>query len=391
MGAQEEFRNKHSRSGSRGLNSPASIKQDVSEHRHRANFEVTNFDGLISIHGRAALTQHAGDLKQMKYERQRKKEQAARELEERRKSLAKHAQAPAIPHPNEFSPALAVSVETAEPKPLPDDIPPRSATESPQRSMYARNGPVIGLPATPKAIRLIIEGNHDLSGSTPRPDVPAIPAGFSQRYSPEASPQQSSEREQPVPRPSLTLLPSTVYQPPARPLIPRSMSPPIPMILASAVATGERRCSHEYAMLPRSPSGPPILKGLRHLASPPPPPPAPLQHIYFNTSSDSSRQASEASPPALASQKGQSRDRSTEDISSILVLIHKANDRFRSASGSRKERVRSPPFEATYESIPMPRQMMSPPPVSFSPDALRSSTDSRNKHLSTGLDRNEMI
>ncbi|EXA31093.1 hypothetical protein FOVG_17577 [Fusarium oxysporum f. sp. pisi HDV247] len=91
-------------------------------------------------------------------------------------------------------------------------------------------------------------------------------------------------------------------------------------------------------------------------------------------------QASEASPPALASQKGQSRDRSTEDISGILVLIHKANERFR-----------SPPFEAPYESIPMPRQMKSPPPVSFSPDALRSSTDSRNKHLSTGLDRNEMI
>ncbi|KAH7462341.1 hypothetical protein FOMA001_g18732 [Fusarium oxysporum f. sp. matthiolae] len=145
--------------------------------------------------GRAASTQHAGGLKQMKHERRRKKEQAARELEERRKSLAKHAQTPSIPHPNRFSPALAVTVETAEPKPLPDDIPPRSATESPQRSMYARNGPVIGLPATPKAIRLIIEGNHDLSGSTPRPDVPAIPAGFSQRYSPETSPQQSSERE----------------------------------------------------------------------------------------------------------------------------------------------------------------------------------------------------
>ena len=154
MGAQEEFRNKHSRSGSRGLNSPASIKQDVSEHRHRANCEAANFDGSASVHGRAASTQHAGDLKQMKHERQRKREQAARELEERRKSLAKHAQIPSIPHPNEFSPAITVTVETAEPKPLPDDIPPRSATEPPQRSMYARNGPVIGLPATPKAIRL---------------------------------------------------------------------------------------------------------------------------------------------------------------------------------------------------------------------------------------------
>ncbi|RKK66166.1 hypothetical protein BFJ69_g15652 [Fusarium oxysporum] len=162
------------------------------------------------------------------------------------------------------------------------------------------------------------------------------------------------------------------------------------MILASAVATGERRRSHE------------------HLASPPLPPPAPLQHIRRHQQAGAvasdmvetvmnddlpsgNNQASEASPPALAPHKGQSRDRSTRDISSILARIHKANKRFRSASGSRKERVRPPPFEALYESIPMPRQTKSPPPVSFSPDALRSSTDSRNKDLSTGLDRNEMV
>ncbi|RYC76963.1 hypothetical protein BFJ63_vAg20162, partial [Fusarium oxysporum f. sp. narcissi] len=152
----------------------------------------------------------------------------SRELEERCKSLAKHARTPSVPHPTEFSPALAVTVGTAEPKPLPDDIPPRSATRLPQRSMYARSGPVIGLLATSKTIRLIIEGNHYLSGSTPRPNVPAIPVDFSQRYSPESSPQQSSEREQPVAKPSLTLLPSTVYQSPTRPPIPRSMSAPIP-------------------------------------------------------------------------------------------------------------------------------------------------------------------
>ncbi|RKK49824.1 hypothetical protein BFJ69_g18076, partial [Fusarium oxysporum] len=253
MGAQEEFRNKHSRSGSRGLNSPASIKEDVSEHRHRANSEAANFDRSVSVHGRAASTQHAGDLKQMKHERRRKKEQAARELEERRKSLAKHAQTPSIPHPNEFSPALAVTVETAEPKPLPDDIPPRSATEPPQRSMYARDGPVIGLPATPKAIRLS---------------------------------SRSFEREQPVAEPSLTLLPSTVYQSPTRPPIPRSMSAPIPdkpgqlparfarkksVGRIEEVVPGERRRSHEDPMPPPPPPAPPVLKELRHLASPPPP------------------------------------------------------------------------------------------------------------------------
>ncbi|KAF6525370.1 hypothetical protein HZS61_011165 [Fusarium oxysporum f. sp. conglutinans] len=279
---------------------------------------------------------------------------------------------PSIPNPNEFSPSLAITVKTAEPKPLSDDIPPLSATVPPQRSIYARNGPVIGLPATPKVMSLIIEGNHGQSGLASlcyhRPSI-------------------SHQRD-------LSFL--------------AACRPQFQMILASAVATGERRRSHEYARSSRSPSGPPILKGLRHLASPPLPPPAPLQHIQRHQQAGAvasdmvetvmdddlpscNNQASEASPPALASHKGQSRDRSTEDISSILVRIHKANERFRSASGSRKERVRSPPFEAPYESIPMPRQMKPPPPVSFSPDALRSSTDSRNKHLSTGLDRNEMI
>uniref|UniRef100_A0A0D2Y8K2 Gem-associated protein 5 TPR domain-containing protein n=1 Tax=Fusarium oxysporum (strain Fo5176) TaxID=660025 RepID=A0A0D2Y8K2_FUSOF len=283
--AQEEFRNKHSRSSSRGLGSPALSKQDASEHRRRANSEVANFDGSTS-------TEHAGDLKQMNNERQRKKEQAARELEERRKSLAKRAQTPSIPHSNEFAPAFAITVKTAEPKPLPDDIPPRSATEPPQKSMYARNGPVIGLPATPKAMRLIIEGNHDQPGSTPRPNVPSIPASFSQRYSPETSPQQSPEREAPVPEPSLTLLRSTVYQPPARPHIPRSMSAPIPdepgqrpARLARKSSVGrieevvpsKQRRSHEDPMPPPPPPAPPVLKEFRHLASPPPPP-VPLQH-----------------------------------------------------------------------------------------------------------------
>ncbi|EXL38892.1 hypothetical protein FOCG_18477 [Fusarium oxysporum f. sp. radicis-lycopersici 26381] len=75
MADQEEFTNKHSHS----------------EHRRRADSEVANFDASTSVHGRAASTEHAGGLKQMKDKRQRKKEQAARELEERRKSLAKCA------------------------------------------------------------------------------------------------------------------------------------------------------------------------------------------------------------------------------------------------------------------------------------------------------------
>ncbi|KAF4465964.1 hypothetical protein FALBO_7180, partial [Fusarium albosuccineum] len=225
MVAQEEFRSKHSRSASRGLNSPSVNKRETSETRRRANSEATDAPDPLFAHGRAASTEHAGDLRQMKDERQRKKEQAARELEERRKSLAKRAQTPSIPHPSTFSPALAVAVEAPEPSPLPEDLPPRSATEPPTKSMYARNGPVIGLPATPKAMRLVLDGSHDKSGSTPRPDVPAIPASFSQRLSPGSSPHASPDKEEAS---LLTLLPSTVYQPPTRPTIPRSMSAPIP-------------------------------------------------------------------------------------------------------------------------------------------------------------------
>ncbi|KAI8416429.1 hypothetical protein FOFC_02739, partial [Fusarium oxysporum] len=418
---QKEFRNKHSRSGSRGLGSPGLSDQDASEHRRWASSEVANFDGSVSVQGRAASTEHAGDLKQMKYEHQRKKEQAARELEERRKSLAKRAQTPSIPHPNEFSPALAITVETAEPKPLPDNIPPRCATEPPQRSMHARNGPTIGLPATPKAMRLIIEGNHDQSGSTLRPDVPSIPAGCSQRYSPETSPQQALEREEPVTEPSLTLLPSSVYQPAARPPIPRTMSAPIPdepdqrpprfarksSVGCIEVVPGERRRSHEDPM-PPPPTAPPVLKELRHLASPPPPPPAPLQHaqrhqqagavasgmieIFMDDDlSSGNHQASEASPPAPVSHRSHNRGRSIGDSSSISGRIHRTTEQHRSAGRSRKEYVRSPPFEAPYKSIPMPRQMKSPPTVSFNLDVLRSPIDFRNKHLSAGLNRNDIL
>ncbi|KAK2470855.1 hypothetical protein H9L39_17086 [Fusarium oxysporum f. sp. albedinis] len=141
---------------------------------HYQSSEAMNFDGPIFVHGRTASSEHADDLKQMK-------DQAAR---------GTSSQA----FPNSFNPSSQ--------RLLPDDIPPRSATEPPQRSMQARNGPVIGLSATPRVMRLIIEGNHDQSGSTLRPDVPSIPAGFSQKYSPESSSQQSPEREAPAPEPN---------------------------------------------------------------------------------------------------------------------------------------------------------------------------------------------
>lgn len=423
VAAREEFRAKHSRSVSRGLNSPAIQRIDPSESHREAEAEVSDVLGPFVARDRAASTEHAGDLKQMKDDRQRKKEQAARELEERRKSLAKRPQAPLIPHPNDFSPALRIGVEMAEPK-LPDDMPPRSATEPP-KSMYARSGPAMGLPATPKAMRLILEADHSESGNTPKPEVPLIPATFAQRQHTLESPDTSPEKEK---GDLLTLLPSTVYQPPKRPVIPRSMSAPIPdepsqrpirfgrknsiggdSILIEEVISTERRRSHEDPMPPPPPPPPPpVLRELQHLATPPPPPPAPLPHmtrshdggaiasgmieIVMDDDETSGNDAPLDTGPPVSVPKGHSRGRSIGD-SSISGRFSKATERLRSASRSRKDavRIRSPPFEAPYESIPMPRQLKSPPPVSYDYEIMRTPVDVRSKHLSTGLHKSELI
>ncbi|PHH90425.1 hypothetical protein CDD83_3662 [Cordyceps sp. RAO-2017] len=222
MQEREDFRAKHSRSSSRGLQSPAAAKRERSGSRRREVVEVPDSRPLVVSHGRAASTEHAGDLRRMKDERHRKKEQAARELEERRKSLAKRPQAPPIPHPNDISPGwMRVDAEASEPDERQDDMPPRCATEPP-KSTYVRNGPPIGLPATPKAMRLLMESESSGRAGREVEAVPPIPLTFAQRHSPNTSPDKERSSE------PLTLLPSTVYQPPPRPAIPRSMSAPIP-------------------------------------------------------------------------------------------------------------------------------------------------------------------
>ncbi|KFA79026.1 hypothetical protein S40288_00598 [Stachybotrys chartarum IBT 40288] len=416
MLAQEEFRAKHSRSASRGLNSPAVSKRDYPDNLPSDYSEAADELAGLAAHRRTASTEHAGDLRRMKDERQRKKEQAARELEERRKSLAKRPQAPPIPHPNQYSPGLfRVAVETSEPKS--EDLIPRSATEPP-KSMYARNGPIIGLPATPKAMRLIQDAERSKAiKEAPRevpgeaPEVPTIPPAFAERRSAENSP--TKEREPEPQTDLLTLLPSTVYQPPTRPPIPRSMSAPIPdepsptKYYGRKGSTGgeirgideilgnERRRSHEEQLPPPPPPpppAPPMLKELQHLAMPPPPPPAPLQYARSSNSSgaigsgmieivmdddDTAPVVAVAAPndgmvpvlpPPVPSQRGHSRGRSNGGDSGIAGRISKATERLRSASRGRKDTqrtVKSPPIEAPYESIPASlhnqRYVKSPP------------------------------
>lgn len=342
MEEQARFRtlNAKSRDGTRG--GSKSREPSPSQAAHRDAVESRRREHNASVEHRVrtpgvrftTTPSHAGDLRAMKDERQLKKEAAARELEERRKSLAKRPLAPSIPHPDQLSPALSNvsghSIQRAPTAPpaefeLPSttfvqnrDLPPRSRTAEPEkRSMYAQQPtrPVIGLPATPKALRLVMETQKPVSPEEPMPPVPTT---FAQAASPPSSRQNSPQKEHPSPGAGgsgLTLLPSTVYQPPTRPAIQRCVSAPPeepvpPQALQggfgsqgmSRLARGNslrklstpdshsgykratddnnvgrstRRPSYDD-QVPPPPPPPPVLKELAHLAIPPPPPPAPL-------------------------------------------------------------------------------------------------------------------
>ncbi|KAK4115793.1 hypothetical protein N656DRAFT_795489 [Canariomyces notabilis] len=354
--ARERFRRRNNRSGSRAgrgeeLASPASTRstpwsrgstREKSDSVRRNTSHAGTEDSSRRHIGAPLQTpapmdlvaDSSGDLKVMKDERQLKKEAAARELEERRKSLARRPSVPPIIHPDEIAlspavrtpPALQELPSTTYVPPKKEDLPSRSASvdPTPARSMFAnRNGPLIGLPATPRAMRLVLESDaskHD-------EPVPPIPVTFAQ-----ASPGKSNQPSQRSPgRPSPTkvekqaeqqeestiLLPSTVYTPPPATnsrlaaQIGRSMSaPPQDLVPPQGHSRGHsfsvqsrrpshdsnafvRRPSHDANAFsgrrpshdanipppPPQPSAPPLLKELQHLAQPPPPPPAPLQHL----------------------------------------------------------------------------------------------------------------
>lgn len=427
MQEQEAFRARHSRSVSQGLNSPAASKRGASESRRRDNAEALDVLPPLTLRPRAASTEHAGDLRQEQDNRIKRKEQAARELEDRRKSLAQRAHTPGIVHPDAYSSSMApmpgrIAVESADPK-LPEDMPPRSATEPPK--MYNRNGaPIIGLPATPKAMRLVLSNGMG-NNPTPDNDIPPLP----QLSYKEQTPQTAKEEKG---GDLLTLLPSTVYQPPARPMIPRSMSAPIPddpphfrrkmstggiPNIAAVVRNDERRHSDEEPLPPPPPpvpTMPPMLKELQHLAKPPPPPPAPLPHVrpmygaggavgsgMIEIVMDDDDQPPVAapndgmvpvlSPPVPPPSRGHNRGRSVGGEGSISGRSRRGSER---RSRSRKDsRAQQPTLETLSGAVYQQGKSFTPapPPVLYDQDAIRSPVDKKGKHMSTGLHRSEMI
>ncbi|KAI1174540.1 hypothetical protein F4777DRAFT_579844 [Nemania sp. FL0916] len=362
--AQEQFRHRHNRSGSaKDPSSPAvSRPRDRSESRRRRNKTPAEqeppmpsqvvqpvqpiqplqlaqpaqpaqqpIQAAQPTRDHQTVQRSAGDLKQqISLDRQMKKEKAARELEERRKSLARRPSVPPIMHPDELSPIVSRPPSAFElPQTTyvpPQYLPPRSqtadyATRS-RPNMRSPNGHAIGLPATPKAMRL--QFSNDMRN---KPAIPPIPTTYT-KTSPPSSAQPSPNKpgnNSPTKIPEdapLTLLPSTVYSPPVRPNIARCMSAPIPEEPAGHSSRGfpphpafqhgmqatnqpprrgsasSRKMSVDATSgmrgideiieggrhsrkssrddIPPPPPPPPMLKELQHLATPPPPPPAPV-------------------------------------------------------------------------------------------------------------------
>ncbi len=211
-------------------------------------------------HSRTVSDLKTGDITQMKTERQLKRENAARELEERRRSLARRPSAPPIMHPEQLSPPLSRPASRSEllrssTYPSPRDLPTRSHTVNPEAQQsylspvfygqtlsrsqstvhsHSRNSsasnPQMGLPATPKAMQ------HPRYGSEGKdvPDVPQIPESYTPIHNTmgmgslnEIAYNNAFENLAPLPQTTFQgALPRTTYQQAAK-NIPRSMSAPI--------------------------------------------------------------------------------------------------------------------------------------------------------------------
>lgn len=283
MQEQEAFRAKHSRSTSRGLNSPTASRSGRSDRGVYGPLDPIATFQQAQSKPRAVSSEHAGDLRLMKDDRERKKVLAARELEERRKSLAKRTQTPQSQDFLEHeSITTRVGVEH-EDIALPDHLPPRSATEPP-KSMYAR--PTFGLPATPKAMHLVLDAGHIPAFQGPTDENPSEEQRTREPVYAYAKPNTevpSGIEDEGEEEGTLLLLPATVYEPPPK----RSMSAPPIRETKSKKKTGKKKGKKAEpldgdadeptkSLSPPPLPAPPLLKELKHLAMPPPPPPAPL-------------------------------------------------------------------------------------------------------------------
>ncbi|KKA30260.1 hypothetical protein TD95_002214, partial [Thielaviopsis punctulata] len=357
---QDKFRQARSASRNQNRKTPDPIKQTEKQQEQQEQQQQRVPSPNMTRMGassRPGSHEHAGDLRRIREDRQRKKELAARELEERRRELANNAQAGPIIHPNDiptdqFSrPSTANEMMASQYYDMG-----RSATADPYNgSSKSRQQASFGLPATPKAMRLVhdsleFKAQQPLMPHMPEQFLPATSFSNDKKQQQQQQQQQQQKQNTPPPPPSqqdlqllpattffsgsqqsggpsalnidndveiapapataalpsmlqtggLTLLPSTVYQPPSK-AIPRCQSAPIP---DEPSFTRSRSVRHQNR--PRQDSqtsrydrdmspAPPVLKELRHLVAPktsmndmkksqatpppPPPPPPPSGHL----------------------------------------------------------------------------------------------------------------
>ncbi|GAB7355950.1 hypothetical protein MBLNU459_g6583t2 [Dothideomycetes sp. NU459] len=350
---------------------------------------------------------------------------AARELEERRLSLARRPSAPQIPLPGaplEKRPTMPPRYHTelgesphSDMPPLSGGSPQRSRTVDPEsvvRFMPARSGAStsasVGLPATPRAMKIPRYRDGETVDDGDIPAVPEVPDNLSQLAS--AVYQHSPDKENDY---VADLLPSSVFgqrvpQPPPRSAsapLERSGLPSHPAYKA-ALPPSNRRASigrgHARQLTPvehhiptqpqRSPpavtasidqalhdghvvvveqDAPIMLPELQHLAGPPPPPPPPLMFSgapNINGSSlgviniaieEDSAMVIDVTPTleraATSSPSAHRRGRGSvsEGIGSRLRNV---TDRMRSRSGSR---TMSPPMASEpYKPSPSPYESL---------------------------------
>lgn len=238
-----------------------------------------------------------------------KKELAAKELEERRLSLARRPSAPAIPHPGELSggrpnvsPRSMTDHSLLPASTYGDLSRERSHTVDPESMRHNdRLGGTstlsvpIGLPANPRALK---HSRYMTAPPDERDAVPAIPE-LPEGY--KVSNQQEGDKLGP-------LLPSTVYGQ-KNGTLPRSASAP-PENSAPNVGLPQRpRRGSQKETAPKQPEvvtkvndipeeqdhiivvgehnsqDPPLLPELQHLAVPPPPPPPPAPPAHHQNTS----------------------------------------------------------------------------------------------------------
>ena len=232
-----------------------------------------------------------------------RKELAAKELEERRLSLARRPSAPSIPHPEELSggrPGLSpigdIGPQLSQKSYFAADMDKhRSRTVEPEQmrghssKSPSSSMPRIGLPATPRAMKHPQYMSADPDDADKVPDVPEVPAAFVQKNNDIPPPPPSHD---PKPSDGPLLLPNTVYArsasaPPEQTVYQPGLRPRgnsgsghghsrSGSNVAQRSPTKPQTQSEDQVIIVEEPEeAPPVLPELQHLATPPPPPPPP--------------------------------------------------------------------------------------------------------------------